>query len=128
MSDLRDELINDPIVRGYAGMTDAQVVVDINLANRSRNRTTMTGREVAAEVVNTAYDALTDAKKEQFLSLIASDDLDPFGLGANVIKDIFGGGSATVSALAAARVEAVSRAVELKLGNVREGTVTRARL
>ena len=76
-----------------------------------------------ASVVEAEYDALSADKKAQFLGLTSSDDLDPFGLDANVIKDIFGVGSATVTALAAARIEIVSRSVELGLGKVGEGDV-----
>ena len=86
---LESELLNDPLTRGYSGMTVQQIVDDLNTSYRTRNRTTMTGREVANEVVNSEYDALTDTQKSQFLALIASEDLDPFGLAANVVKDIF---------------------------------------
>tara|TARA_Y100000310_G_C20702209_1_gene830960 strand:- start:6538 stop:6882 length:345 start_codon:yes stop_codon:yes gene_type:complete len=102
---MKVEILTDPIARGYAGMTDEQVLADLRAETRSRNRTSMSGREVAAGVINAAYNALTDAQKSQFLALVVSDDIDPFGMGANVIKDLFGAGSTTVTNLAAARVE-----------------------
>lgn len=126
-SPLEDEIVNDPLVRGYSGMTTQQLVDSLNTKNRSRNRTGMTGREVANEVVNSEYDALTDTKKNQFLSLIASEDLDPFGLAANVVKDVFGTGSTTVADLATARVETISRAEELGIGKATFGPVDDAR-
>ena len=55
------------------------------------------------------------------------DDLDPFGLAEQVVKDIFGGASGTVTALAAARVEVVSRATEIGIGFVWPGNVELAR-
>jgi len=128
---LEDEIVGDPLGRGYSGMTDAALLTSLNAVNRTRNRTTMTGREVAGEVVDSEYDALTDAKKEQFLSLTASETLDPFGLGANVVKDVFGGASTTVSNLATARVENISRGQEIGFGEVtikslRLHTITRS--
>ena len=125
---LKDEVINDPLGIGYAAMTAVQVADSLNAPTRNRNRTSMTGREVADEVVDAEYDALTDVKKSQFLSLMAGENLDPFGLPANVIKDVFGAGSATVLALATARVEVVSRAKELGLGFIWPGNVENARL
>lgn len=113
MASLREEIIGDPEGIGYAAMSDTEATVSLNDPVRPRNRTSMTGREVRAAVDNAEYDGLSDAKKSQFLSLVGSDDLDPFGLPANVIKDIFGIASATVPALATARIELVSRAVEI---------------
>lgn len=128
MTILSDELTNDPLARGYSGMTDQQAADSLNLTvDRDRNRTSMSGREVAAEVVDSEYDALTDIKKSQLLSLLASADLDPFGLAANVVKDIFGGGSSTITALLAVRVETVNRATELGLSFIWPGNVEQAR-
>ncbi len=117
MSVLSDEITDDPLARGYAGMTDQELVDSLNALDRQRNRTSMTGREVRAEVDDTEYDALLDAEKGQFLALTATDDIDPFGFAANVVKDIFPG-STTLANLQAARVETISRAVEIGLGVV----------
>ena len=117
---LEDEIANDPLGRGYAAMTDQQLLDSLNAKNRSRNRTSMTGREVATEVVNSEYDALPDAKKQQLLELHRSEDLDPFGFAANIIKNVFGVGSTTVTNLVAARVENISRGVEIRWGEVKE--------
>ena len=128
MADLKTELADDPLGRGYSAMTDQEAANDLNTSYRTRNRTSMSGREVRAEVVDAEYDALTDAKKEQFLALTASDDLDPFGLAANVIKGIFGPGSTTRSNLAIGRVESITRTVELILRSpMRRSYVTAAR-
>ena len=139
---LKDDLAGDPEGWGYNGpgvfnpgpgpMSDQEATDVLNTIHpapdtRTRNRTSMSGRQVRAEVVDAEYDALTAEKKSQFLALTASGDLDPFGLGANVIKDIFGGGSATLTALQAARVESITRAQELGLGIVKPGHVEEAR-
>lgn len=124
---MKTELLTDPLVRNYAGMTHKQALADIYALVRQRNRTSMSGRDVANEVVSSQYDALTNTKKSQFLSLIGSNDLDPFGLAVTVVKDIFGAGSTTVNNLATARVETVSRVVELDLGSPGLGNIVEAR-
>jgi len=124
---MKTEILTDPLGIGYSGLTDIQLLANLQALTRQRNKTTMSGREVAAEVVDAAYDALTDAQKSQFLALVASSDLDPFGMGANVIKDLFGGGSTTVTNLAAARIESISRLVEIDLGSPGLGNIVEAR-
>lgn len=123
-STLEDELTLDPLGRGYSTLTNGEIDASGRVENRSRNRISMSGREIASEVVDSEYNALSDIKKTQFLSLMASEDLDPFGLGANVIKDIFGVGSTTRSNLAVARVESISRWNELginpKIGEIED--------
>ena len=114
---MKVEILTDPLVHDYAGMTNQQLLDDLYALTRSRNRTSMTGKGVADEVTLADWDALTDAKKAQFLALIARDDLDPFGYAEQVVKDIFGNPSGTVTALGAARVETISRVTELRLGN-----------
>ena len=122
-SKLANEITNDPLNR-YSGMTDKQILTSLYTVNISRNRTSMSGREVKSKVVNSEYDSLTDAAKSQFLSLTSSNDLNPFGLAANVVKNIFGNGSATVAALATSRIETISRVVELSLGRVKLGHIS----
>ena len=135
---LETELTVDELGWGYNGpgifnpgpdpMKDREAADILNAIHpapdtRTRNRDSMSGRQVKAEVDSAEYDALSADKKAQFLALTASDDLDPFGLDVNVIKDIFGPASATVAALATARIETVGRGVELGLGQVGEGDV-----
>ena len=117
-------------VHPVTGAYDADSTVaaaQFHVKNIVRNRTSMTGREVAAEIDDAEYDALSDVKKTQILALTAHADIDPFGFAANVIKDVFGAGSGTVSALAVARVETVSQAVAKSLGYVKPGHIEQAR-
>jgi len=128
---LEDEIVNDPLGRSYSAMNDADLLISLNTANRSRNRISMTGREVKAQVVVVEYNALTDAKKQQFIELTKSDDLNLFGTDKDILIDIFGGASTTGSNLAAARIENLSRGEEIGWGVVREKdlrmhTLTRA--
>ena len=131
---LEDEIASDPLGRGYAVMNDNQLVTSLNTVDRSRNRTAMTSREIADIIPSGLYTALSNEKKVQFLTLLGSDstdDLNPFGFTMNVLKDIFGPASPAVTALSNARVESISRAVEIGWGVVREKdlrlhTLTRA--
>lgn len=124
---LKTELDAPHPVTGTYNANNQFAADQINVKNRTRNRTTATGRQVANEVVDPEYDALTDPQKSQFLSLVASEDLDPFGLAANVVKDIFGVGSTTVSNLQTFRVESISRATELDFPAIEEKDIRAAR-
>ena len=117
MAGIRDELLIDPLGRGYSSLSDQAAADDLNTSYRTRNRTSMTGDEVFQSIENqTIWDGLTDNQRLEFLSLCGRDIIDPFGT-ANVdlVKSIFGGASATVAELAAARVESITRATELGL-------------
>lgn len=124
---LKAEIDSDPLTRGYAGMDDAAVAASLNTADRSRNKTSVSGSDVFAQIDATEFNAKTADQKRDVLQLCAIDSLDPFGVGADIIVDVFGGGSTTVTTLAAFRVETISRAEELGLGVVATGHVEEAR-
>ena len=124
---LRNELDTDPLSRGYAAMSDLEAATSLNVVNRSRNRTSMTASEVLNAVDPTQYAALTDADKRTMWDVLHIGTINPFGVEATLFTQIFGAGSATIVALAALRVEAISRAEELGLGIVRESDVFKAR-
>ena len=122
--DLRDELLNDPLIppRGYSTMTAREATDDLHTVYRTRNRTSMTGDEVAQQADDAELDALDDGSanntadvKSHWLAFCARQSVDPFAA-ANVqlVISIFGAGSQTVINLQAARVEAISRAEELR--------------
>lgn len=122
---LKTEVDIDPLGRGYAGMTDQQLVDSLNTSDRSRNRTSMTGDEVFQALDSQAtWDGLTDAQRSNFLAFCARETIDPFGA-ANVslVVSIFGTPSATLTNLNNARTELVSRANELGIGFVTVGDV-----
>ncbi len=126
---LKAELDTDPLTRGYAGMTDEQVVTDLNTENRTRIKDSLTGAEIYSVTDGTEFAALTDAAKAQWLALCAIESIDPNNgtPAAALTTDLFGGGSTTQGALVALREETVSRAVEIGLGNVIIGDVQNAR-
>ncbi len=132
---LKDELANDPLVRGYSGMTDEEAAADLNTSYRTRNRTSMTGDEIAQQADPDEFNALADGSanntadtKSHWLALCGRETIDPFAT-ANVqlVIAIFGGGSTSVTNLNAARVESITRAVELGIAFVKVGHVAVAR-
>lgn len=125
---LRDEITNDTLVRGYAGMTDAQVADSLNnTIDRDYDIHSMTGAVVFSYTDSTEFAGLSDAKKAQWLAFCAVESIDPHNAAVvAIVTDIVGNGP-TRSALAAARTIQVSRAKELGLGRVNEGDVRQAR-
>ena len=132
---LHDELTNDPLARGYAGMTDEQAAADLNTVYRTRNRASLSGDEVFQATVPAEFNALSDGSgnntadiQSHWIGFCGRETIDPFAT-ANVqfVIDTFGSGSTTVSNLQALRVEDVSRAEELGLGTVTAGDVQKAR-
>ncbi len=112
------------------GAYDASAVTaaeQVNALNRTQNRDSMTGSEILNAVVVSEYTALMEADKDRLWDLLGLGTLDPFGVEATLLTSLFGGGSATIVALAAARKLSVSRAEELGLGKVAAGTVEQAR-
>ena len=105
----------------------ATAAAQINAVNRTRNRTSMTGSEVINAVDATEWGALTDAQRQTVWDVVHLGDVNPFGIEATLITNVFGGGSATITALAASRKEDVSRAQELGLRVIFAAHVAQAR-
>jgi len=120
---LADEIANDPLGRGYAAMNRDAIVASLNAVDRAVNRDSMTGTEIGAAIDPAEYNALTDAGKDRVIGLVSRDSVDPFGFAATVMIDVFGGGSATVTALASARTKTISRAQEIGYRRVKYGWV-----
>ena len=134
-NDLADELSGDPLGRGYLGMSDQAAAEDLNTSYRTRNRASMSGDEIAQAADPTEFDALdsgaadlTADVKSHWLALCGRSEIDPFAT-ANVqlVISIFGAGSVSVSNLNTARVESITRATELGLGDVKSRDVGYAR-
>lgn len=124
---LTAELIDDPLARGYAAMSDAAAAADLNTVYRTRDKTSMTGSEILNAINAGEWTALTDGQRQIVWNILHLDTLNPFGVEATLLVAVFGGGSATITALAAARKENISRAAELGLGFVSPGHVENAR-
>lgn len=128
MSALRDELLNDPLTRGYAAMTDEQAAASLNTADRTITAQYVSGSDVFNATDDVEYAALTEAQKQAWDALCAIDQIDTSnGVAKAREAELFGPGTATRSNLVALRQSTVSRAVELSLGRVRAGEVKHAR-
>lgn len=113
---LKTEIDTDPEGYGYAIMSDEEVAFTLNIKDRPRNRETMSGAEAYGRTDSAEYDLLADEKKSQWLALCAIETVDPFGPAEGAVVDIFGNGSTTIGNLQAARVELISRGVEIGSG------------
>lgn len=120
---LRDEVQNDPLSRGYAEMTNQQVANDLNTEYRERNLSSLDGDKMFQQTDPTEFGGLTDAKKQMWISF-TTKSIDPWATNnEEFVKYIFGDTSTTVSSLANARVETITRAKELGYDDVTEQTI-----
>ena len=120
---LTDEVVNDPLNRGYSTMTDREVADSLNVDDRPKNRESMTSSEIFNAIDVPEFIALADGPQANIMGLMGFGELNPFGKEADVFVAIFGGGSNTISALAVARVTQQSRADELGLRRVGTGDI-----
>ncbi len=124
--DLRDELLNDPLSRGYSTMTDKAAANDLKTEYRTRNRTSMTASEIFNSINKVEFDALSNANEALIWNVLHLGEINPFGLEAAVFTSVFSSGGPTLTALNSDRKEPISRAVELGI-RVGEGLVAVAR-
>lgn len=126
---LKAEIALDPLGRGYSGMSDLQIAESLmDVIDQTRDKVSMSASEVFNAIDKAQWDGLTDAQRLKIMDILHMGTVNPFGLEQSIFVGVFGGGSATILALAVARVENVSQAVKLGLGNVREGSVAQAKV
>jgi len=140
---LRDELSNDPLGRGYADMTDLEVAQDLmseRLTIRKRVQVPRLGQflmeEDLWEIIREATGSSTEAEakaaenvRDAAMAPPAEVDLDSEGL-STALDTLVSEGTITASqrdSIDALADYNVSRAGQLGLGTVREGDVSRAR-
>lgn len=126
---LRNEMA-DPLGRGYAGMSDAEVAADLNTVYRTSTLDTLDGAAVYEQVDITEFLALTSTQQSEVWNIVH------LGAGIRVAAGsrarsrfiaLFGAGSTTISNLLAAITQSISRTQELGLGRARPGHVYEAR-
>ncbi len=113
---LKTELAAGHPSTGAYDVNDSVAADQLNAVNRFINKTSMTASEVYNAINVSEWLGLTDAKRQEVWDILHIGTINPFGLEETRFVTIFGGGSATITALAAARKTDVSRAVELGLG------------
>lgn len=112
---LRIELKRDPLARGYAGMSNAQVAAGLNAANRTVQKRSLSGDEVFQATDSGEWAALSATKRLEWLTFCGRASIDPFGA-ANValVQELFAGLSGdTIANLVSLRSETISRGAEL---------------
>ena len=121
---LTAELTDDTLVRGYAGMTVEAAAADIGTEYRTRTKGSMPATEVLNAMDKAEFDALTAAQQDTIWNILGmGSEINPNGVEKDLFFDFFGGGSTTLSNLATARQENISRATELSLPSVRAADV-----
>ena len=148
MSIVSDELANDPLARGYAGMTDVEATDDlnteyrdvnypilldaVNYAIRENGKWTEYSESAALQTVAGTYDNQSMHEfMDMFTGFTSLPEVDMQAaymdglIDAMVAEGSMGGAVAT--ALKAFGVRTVSRAVELELGVLRVGDIEEAR-
>lgn len=125
---LAAELTNDPLGRGYSAMTNDEVVNSLrNVKDRTRIRDRMDSSEVFQAIDLPEFNALTEIRQRNVMSVLGFGYVNPQGREADMFVAYFGAGSATISALQAARQESISRSYELGIPNVYEPDVAAVR-
>jgi hypothetical protein len=124
---LKAELTSGHPDTGPYDADDSIAAGQLNAKNRTRNKESLTGSEVMNAIDQAAWDGLQDPGRQKVWNIVHMGTVNPFGREAALLIDVFGAGSATIVALALARVTSISRAVEVDLGVVRAGDIQRAR-
>lgn len=114
---LVNELANDPLPRGYGGMSDQQIYDSLLATNRD-NWIPLTGAQVLEAIDLSELNALAANKRanvDTVLALSGEIELGPGTKARAILQDAFGSLSTTATNLAAVANKQVSRAQELKL-------------
>ena len=123
------ELTDDPLERGYAGMTNREAADRLNVIDRTKNRESMSGSEILNAIDDTEWLALSESARQVVWDICHLGSVNPFGHEARLMQQVFSEpNSPTIAALGTARKEKISRANELGLDVVTDGHVHSARL
>lgn len=126
---LINELQNDPLGRGYAGMTDAQVAADMNTTYREIDRGVIDSRLILIATDASEYVALTAQQRGMFQALVSPGTVDVSDTNVRAtFAALFGAGTTTRDNLLALSTKTVSRAEELGLPRIKPGYIEKARL
>jgi len=126
---LKTLLASDHPVSGAWDADDALAAAQGNVVDMTRVRPSLSGDAVFAATDETEFGNLSAHKQIIWLALCGRDSIDPSGA-SNValVNWVFGAASATLTALAAARTEAVSLFTKEGLGTVAPGHIENARM
>ena len=117
----------DGDVPTFGALNDADAATELNASDKSHNLPAMTGKQVKDLIDVSEWNARADAEKQLVLTMCGRDDLDPFGIDAQIFQDAMAGATATLAALNSARTITTSTAFINGLGTVSPIDVTYAR-
>lgn len=128
---LKTELTDDPLARGYSGMTTAQKIASLNNVDRTLPVDIVSGAQIYEAIDQGEFDALTDPDKDKVDRITGLGDrivVADAGRARNTLLAVFAGaaGPVTRAALAVLKTRAVSRAEELGIGEVGVGLIENA--
>jgi hypothetical protein len=127
---IQSELAGGHPETGAYDADDQLAANQLNKKNRTGIKASMTGSDFFLATDPTEFGSLTEAKKSQWLSFCAIDTHVPEndGVAHKFVIYIFGASNTTLSNLATARNETISRATELGLNKVHIGDIQNARI
>lgn len=126
---LKEELDDDPLGRGYSGMTDEEAADSLNAVNRSVAPPAISTEVFLRGLVKSEWDTLSTAD-HLYISMIMGREVIDIRAGTetrNALVALFPPGSSTRDNLLSLAMVEVSRADELGLGRIYAGTVAQAR-
>ena len=125
---LKDEIADDPLGRGYAGMADQAVADDLNTAYRTREVGSFSGDFMFSRTDPTEFGGLTEHKQVLWLSFCSRQSVDPWAANnEEFVKWVFGETAQTVANLGNDRTENITRARELGYNEITPEWVARCR-
>jgi len=115
-------------ISGPWNADDALAAAQFNVENITPIKSSMSGDEVFAATDAVEFGGLVEHKQQLWMAFCGRDSINPAGV-SNValVSWVFGGGSATLTALKEVRKEKISLAVREGLGFVYPGHVENAR-
>ena len=124
---LKDEIDNDPLGRGYAGMSDQEVTDDMLTEYRSVSVGSIPSEDIVAALVPSEVNVLTVVQQRNLWGVIGAGSVKPDDTEVkNFFADLFGAGTTTRANLLALATQLISRAAELGI-RVKPGLVAEAR-
>ena len=122
---LEDEIANDPLGRGYAGMTDTELIASGNTENRTQKITNLSPRDVFNAIDQDEWSSKTDLQRRRIWDVLhlvrgEGEGVNLFGAELTEFRKVFDAGSVTASELMTLRVKKISRMKEIGWGVVRE--------
>jgi hypothetical protein len=124
---LKEELTNDPLARGYSGMTDEQARDSLNTVNRTKSNDLITGDELFAVTDLVEWAALTDHRQSLWMQLCSRDSVNPLLPATIAFVTYVFGSSSTLRSLTALQTKEASRAGELGISEISVPHVSFAR-